>query len=110
MKRCLLLVAPLLLAGCIVRPRTVSDYDQECRIVARHMELRADTFHGDFFSCSNQQCAPLLIAAGVVSVGSAVVSGSIFVAGNVVYWFEKKERCMAAPRQRAEESPAEPLH
>jgi hypothetical protein len=30
-----------------------------------------------------------------VSAASAIVSGSIVVAGNLVYWFEKQGQCVA---------------
>jgi hypothetical protein len=35
----------------------------------------------------------LLVATGVVAATSAVVSGSIAVVGNVVYWFERQGQC-----------------
>jgi hypothetical protein len=35
----------------------------------------------------------LLVAAGVVAAASAVVSGSIAVVGNVVYWIEQQGQC-----------------
>jgi hypothetical protein len=34
---------------------------------------------------------------GAVTVASAVVSGSIVIAGNVVYWFEKRGQCVTPP-------------
>ncbi|MFM9882113.1 MAG: hypothetical protein ACKVQT_03725 [Burkholderiales bacterium] len=37
----------------------------------------------------------LLAVVGAVTAASVVVSGSIVVAGNVVYWFEKRGRCLA---------------
>ena len=44
--------------------------------------------------CSNEGCVALLAAAGVVSATSAVVSGSVVLTGNVVYWLEKKGACL----------------
>ena len=46
--------------------------------------------------CHNQGCAATLVALGAVTVASAVVSGSIVIAGNVVYLFEKRGRCLGA--------------
>jgi hypothetical protein len=36
----------------------------------------------------------LLAAAGATAEASAVISGSIVIVGNVVYWFEKQGRCL----------------
>jgi hypothetical protein len=87
-----LLLATLLLVGCIYLPRTTTIYDQDCQIDARHMELEVTQLEG-FGRCRNEGCVALLAAAGAVTAASAVVSGSIVVAGNVVYWFEKRGTC-----------------
>lgn len=57
-------------------------------------EVRLETaVVGGFQSCRGDACAALLVAAGVITATSAVVSGSIAVVGNVVYWFELQGRC-----------------
>jgi hypothetical protein len=84
-------VVPLL-AGCVVVPQTTYGYDPECRMVSRRMELQAVQVAA-IGGCSNEGCAVLLAAAGVTAAASAVVSGSIMVIGNVVYWMEKQGRC-----------------
>jgi hypothetical protein len=88
----LLPLAALLTASCIYLPRSTAIYDEECRVMALHMELETTQLEG-FARCSNQGCVALLAAAGAVTAASAVVSGSIVVAGNVVYWFERRGRC-----------------
>ena len=85
----------LVLAGCVVVPRTVETYDPHCRIVARQMTLDAMQVAG-LGGCSNSGCITLLAAAGVTAAASAVVSGSIAVIGNVVYWLERQGRCQPA--------------
>ncbi|HEU0202694.1 MAG TPA: hypothetical protein VFR86_19960 [Burkholderiaceae bacterium] len=84
-----------LLQGCIVVPRTVETYDPACRIVAREMLLDVVQV-GGFAHCHGEGCATLLVAMGVVTATSAVVSGSIAVVGNIVYWFERRGQCRAA--------------
>ena len=74
-------------------PRTVEVYDSGCQIAARYMTLDLQQV-GGFAGCSNQGCAALLVTLGAVTVASAVVSGSIVLAGNVVYWFERQGRCV----------------
>jgi hypothetical protein len=86
----LLVVA--LLQGCVYAPRTVQVYDDGCRIETRRMELELYQV-GYFAGCSNEGCLTLLVAAGMVTAATAVVSGSIVIAGNIVYWFEKQGRC-----------------
>jgi len=83
-------------AGCVMVPRTAETYDPECRIRTRQMELQPVQI-GSLMGCHNQGCAALLVAAGADAAASAVVSGSIVIAGNVVYWFEKQGRCNPAP-------------
>jgi hypothetical protein len=87
------LLLAALLAGCVYVPRTNEVYDEGCGIQAKQMTLDMQQI-GVFVGCTNQGCAALLVALGAVTVASAVVSGSIVVAGNVVYWFEKRGRCI----------------
>ena len=49
--------------------------------------------------CKNEECVALLVAAGVVSAATAVVSGSVVVTGNVVYWLEEKGSCLTKKRK-----------
>ena len=88
-------LATALLAGCVVVPYTVERYDPDCRIVTRSMELQAVQL-GWIQHCANEGCAALLAAAGATAAASAVISGSITIVGNMVYWLEKKGRCQRA--------------
>lgn len=92
----LLPVFVFVLAGCVVVPRTVENYDPQCQVVARHMTLEAWQV-ASLGGCSNEGCVVLLAAAGVTAAASAVVSGSIAVVGNAVYWLERQGRCVPAP-------------
>ena len=86
------LAAAVLLAGCVLVPRTVHNYDPHCRVTVRTMELQAVQIAG-FHGCSNEGCGVLLAAAGATAAASAVISGSIMVIGNVVYWLERQGTC-----------------
>lgn len=92
---CLWPLLPLL-AACVVVPRTVERYDPECQVIARHMDLEAVQI-GYIAGCSNQGCATLIVAAAATVTASAIISGSIVVIGNTVYWFEKQGRCLRPP-------------
>ena len=85
----------IFVAGCVWLPHTTNVYDADCEIETRSMTLEAYQV-ASLGRCANEGCAALLVAAGVVGAATAVVSGSVVVAGNVVYWLEKKGRCLAA--------------
>ena len=88
--------AAVLLAGCVVVPYTVERYDPQCRVVSRSMELQAVQLAW-IQHCVNETCAAMLAAAGATAAASAVISGSIALVGNVVYWLERQGRCQGAP-------------
>jgi hypothetical protein len=94
------LVAGLLflqLAGCVMVPVERQTYDPDCRLARREITLEPAVI-GGFGHCSGNDCAALLAALGLVSAASVVVSGSIAVVGNVLYWFEHQGRCAGQNR------------
>ena len=81
------------LVGCAY-PKTVRAYDEECQIVAREMVLDV-TDPNASRTCGSNGCVGQLVLEAAVLAASTVVSGSIVVAGNVVYWLERKRNCRA---------------
>lgn len=81
-----------LLQACIVVPVTTHVYDEGCKIMSKQMELETVQIVA-IQGCTNKDCVAVLAAASASVVASAVISGSIVVVGNVVYWFEKQGRC-----------------
>lgn len=95
--------------ACVFLPKTVDLYDSECQTAWKQMELEPVQV-AMVGPCSNGNCAAELVVVGAVAAASAVVSGSIVVVGNVVYWMEKQGRCVRrtrAPVQTAEPAPPE---
>jgi hypothetical protein len=86
------LLIALLLSACVVVPRTEIVFDDDCKILKRQMVLEVQQI-GYFGGCANEGCAALLVGIGAVAAGSAVVSGSIALVGNVVYWLERRGQC-----------------
>ena len=84
--------AATLLAGCVLVPATTATYDATCEITSRRVTLEPVQV-GVFFGCQGRECGALLVAAGVAALASAVVSGSVAVVGNVVYWLEEQGQC-----------------
>ena len=91
------LLSAVVLQACIVVPQTRERYDPECRVLTRHVTLEAAAL-GQFHACQGRGCEMLLVSAGVVTAASAVVSGSIALVGNAVYWIERQGRCLAKDR------------
>ena len=98
-----IVLAGVLVAGCVIVPRTREGYDPDCRFVTHSMELEAVQVTG-FKACAFQgqhASGDLCVAAWLASLGvtaaSAVVSGSIVVVGNVAYWAERRMNCGPPP-------------
>ena len=86
-----------LLQACMMLPRTTQVYDPECQLVFNHMVLETVQVAA-IHQCANQGCVALVVGAGIVSAASEVISGSIVIAGNVAYWFEKQSQCRKGPQ------------
>ncbi len=99
------MVAALVLNGCVFVPKTVDLYDSRCQTAWKQMELEPVQL-AVIGPCSNGNCAAELAVVGAVAAASAVVSGSIVIVGNVVYWMEKQGRCLR--KTRATEMPVDP--
>lgn len=80
------------LAGCVIVPSTATTYDADCAITSRRMQLEPVQL-GYIAGCHGRECGALLVAAGAAALASAVISGSIAVVGNVVYWLEERGQC-----------------
>src|SRR5687767_14337899 len=92
--RLFLALSAVLLQGCVFVPRTATAYDEQCKAQRRYMKLDAAQA-GNLGSCGQKECVYILAALGAVAAASLVVSGSIVVVGNGVYWLEKQAQCPA---------------
>ncbi|MFO0442878.1 MAG: hypothetical protein ACK50F_01170, partial [Betaproteobacteria bacterium] len=79
-------------AGCVVVPQTQQVYDPACGVATKQVTLEVAVLPG-LHSCSGDGCVALMVTAGVVTVASAVISGSVAVIGNVLYWTERQAGC-----------------
>lgn len=95
----------LLLAACIVVPRTAEVYDPKCRTFVKQIVLETEVI-GAIGGCRNDGCAVMLASMGIVSAASMVISGSVAIIGNVVYWAERQGACPADPAPAAAPRPA----
>jgi hypothetical protein len=83
------------LTSCTVAPRTVESFDYECKTYQRSATLTAKPIGGLDKSCQQQPglCLPLLVGAGAVTAATTIISGSLVITGNVVFWLERQSRC-----------------
>jgi hypothetical protein len=87
-----------LLCACVVTPKKVASYNETCKVATQKFELtveQTEVFNG--IHCSNDDCELDFvgdIASAALTTGvSAIVSGSIAVAGNTLYWLELQGNC-----------------
>ena len=92
----------LLLSGCVFYPRTTDHYDWDCDIHSRRLVLDSASILGrcaedphDPYHSYDSDGTVCLTGFLAVSAGSAIVSGSIVVVGNTVYWLEERAVCAA---------------
>lgn len=91
-----------LTAGCLFTTEVVTRYDAECQIEVRHVVLNSHPF--DLVlpqPCNDELCLYLLAGEALLVPVSAVVSGSVVLIGNTVFWMEKHGRCAAGSRSAA---------
>jgi hypothetical protein len=80
------------LAGCVFYPARVAYYDEDCRVRSHKLHLEAEVI-GNLDNCHGEQAKACLVAIAAVGSVSAVVSGSIVIAGNTIYWLERQGAC-----------------
>ena len=89
-----ILAAGLLASGCVILPVTTESYDPDCRFVTHHMALKAVEVDR-IRNCSSNGCGAVILLGLGVAAATTIVSGSVVVVGNVVYWAEHRVNCPA---------------
>lgn len=90
-------LAALLLGGCVVKPAQLTRYDADCQVHRRLMLAKTEPHHALQRTCERQpfNCPLALVAAGIVTAGTTVMTGTVVVAGNVMSWMEQAQGCPA---------------
>lgn len=89
------------LNGCaVVYPKKIAYYDADCDIRAKKFVLDVTNIRAacnkepiPSIECFKSNLIAELIAQSVISASSLIISGSIAVVGNTVYWLEKQSKC-----------------
>ena len=87
------------LSSCAYTPKQIRYYDDECGIISKKFIISKSKLH--LFKkrgkCANDECIALALShvVGSAFTGpvSALVSGTVVVAGNTILWLEKKANC-----------------
>ena len=84
-----------LLMSCTFYPKVVDDADNgRCQLSSNKLTLEVSVPSGGFHCGGGGDAAAVCLAvAGVYSVTTAVVSGSIVLIGNTMHWIEKQGKC-----------------
>jgi hypothetical protein len=82
-----------LLQACVVVPRSTQFYDPQCQVMANRMVLE-EVQIAAIQHCANEGCVAMVLAAGLVTAASVMISGTIVVAGNIAHWFERRAGCV----------------
>lgn len=107
--RCAALTSVALIStACVYAPNFVHRYDRDCQIMVRQAELELATVNR-LNSCDADRCVVSVLEAGLVSVGSAVISGSIVLVSNTAFWIEKQRDCQPLNKGVPEQDLSEAL-
>lgn len=80
------------LCGCVFYPQRVAYYDEDCGVRSHKLRLEAEVI-GNLDNCQGEQAKACLVVIAAVASASAVVSGSIVIVGNTIYWLERQGAC-----------------
>lgn len=89
----------LLLCSCAVMPKFTEKFDKKCQAVQKKVELTIEDagMFGEL-ECPNKddckaQFLGQMLGSVIVFPVSAIISGSIAVIGNSVYWISEQGQC-----------------
>lgn len=96
------LVISSTLCACVVAPKKGASYDKNCMVSTQKIELTAEQIHVfNLENCINQSCSAEIIdtlaISTLITTTSAIVSGSIALIGNTLYWAESRGKCPNLP-------------
>lgn len=106
-----LLLIVFVVNACVVYPKTVNNQNPDCDLVTKEitLDMAAANINGLSGTHTPESALVVLAGATVVVTVSAIVSGSIYIAGNTIHWIEKMGTCEEGLVQNAKDSLANSL-
>ncbi len=98
-QKLILFLSILLLTACAYTPKQITYYDKECGVVSKKFIIHEEKIGliPTGLQCTNDKCREVFLATilGSAFVGtiSAIISGTIVITGNTIYWLEKQTNC-----------------
>lgn len=91
--------------ACVVVPKKVASYDEKCMVSTQKVELTTEQIQTfEDIDCVNNDCkmefVGVIASSALVTTTSAIVSGSIALVGNTLYWLESQGECPNANQQK----------
>lgn len=101
------------LSACVVTPKKVASFDTKCMVSTQKIELTTEQIQiFKDVDCITHSCKMELMGAAVssalVTTTSAIVSGSIALVGNTLYWAESQGKCPNTIQQELQAPNKEP--
>ena len=78
------------LSSCSFYPKQIEYYDSDCDIKYKKLIMKQSNFGMRRGDCNNEACIAAIISIPI----QAIVTGSIVIAGNTIFWLEKEGRCL----------------
>ena len=96
LKKMMIITLSLFISGCVYYPQKIEQYDAQCDISFMKLELESREMKDACKRPNSNDSHGNACLAGILGMTalSAIVSGSLVVAGNTVYWLEKEGRCL----------------
>lgn len=111
--RLALIILSSAVGACVVVPKKVASYDEKCMVSTQKIELtmeQAETFSE--LNCTNDDCDMEIFgeiaSSALLTTTSAVVSGSIALVGNTLYWIESQGECPNKIQQKEDSLKTQP--
>lgn len=99
-KSLVIILSILMLSSCTAyKAKQIQYFDEECGIKSKKYVFAEDQIPllSKGRKCENEECLKLFLSSviGKVFVGpiSTIISGTVVVTGNTIYWLEKTAKC-----------------
>lgn len=86
------------IGACVVTPKKGGSYDEKCMVSTQKIVLTTEQMRTfDDIDCLTRSCKEdvtgALVVATLTATTSAIVSGSVALIGNTLYWLESQGEC-----------------
>lgn len=93
------------LSACVVTPKKAASYNEKCMVSTQKIVLTTEQMQRlDDIDCFTKSCKAevtgALVVATLTATTSAIVSGSVALIGNTLYWLESQGECPNKTHQK----------